>query len=68
MGAQGQLTQGGMMTAQQLANNITGAGAANAGGTVGASNAIGAGLAGVGGAANQYIQNLMLQQMLANRR
>lgn len=64
MGAQGQLTQGGQVAAGQMGNNITGAGAAQAAGQIGASNAWVGALSGLGGAANQYLQYSMLQDLL----
>ncbi len=54
-------------TGTQLAANTTSAGAAQAGGQIGAANALNAGITGVGSALNQYNQFALLSS-LANRK
>lgn len=53
---------------QQAANNLTSAGAAQAAGRIGASNAWMGGLSNLGNTANNYLQYQLAQQLLRTRR
>jgi hypothetical protein len=65
--ATGQGIQAGERYVGQAAGNVTGAGAATAAGQMGASNAWKEALSGVGGAANSYLNNQLLMQLLGRR-
>jgi hypothetical protein len=54
----------GMNLGGAQAGNVTGAGAANAAGRIGASNAWGNALSGLGGAGQNYLQYLLLNQLM----
>jgi hypothetical protein len=59
--AQGNASALGTQTGQNIANNITSIGAANAAGQVGAANAYNSGLSALGGAAQNYLLYNLLQ-------
>jgi hypothetical protein len=66
-GASGQQAGLTSQLGQQLANNVTSAGAAQAAGQVGVQNAWAQALGGVSNAANQYLQYQMLNNLLQRR-